>query len=100
VSSRTYLDTARDQANALVCHPGQTTVVQGVPNTGALSVLPDGGTYVEVEATNTVLQGCQSGGFTMVSYSDTLQLARVDASGTYSLTALEQFNDVLTQTNG
>src|SRR5437764_6908656 len=36
----------------------------------------------------------------MVSYSDTLQLARVDASGTYSLTALEQFNDALTQTNG
>lgn len=100
LSSQTYQDTGYGANNALVCQPGNTVVVQSLPNHGPLSVLPDGNVYVEVEATNKVLQGCQAGGFSLVSFSDTLQLLRVQTSGASSLIGVEQFNDVNTQTKG
>ncbi|HSB76339.1 MAG TPA: Ig-like domain-containing protein [Terriglobales bacterium] len=100
LSSVTYQDTGYDASNNLVCQPGNTVVVPSLPNHGPLAVLPDGNVYLEVEATNTVLKACQSTGFTSVSYSDTLSLLQVQTSGASSLTGLEQFNDLVTQTHG
>ena len=99
LSSNTYQNTAYNTSNNLVCQSGSTVVVPTLPNHGPLSVLPDGNVYLEVESTNRVLN-CQGSSFSNVSYSDTLQLMQVQTSGGSSLTGLEQFNDVTTQTQG
>ncbi|HJT01764.1 MAG TPA: Ig-like domain-containing protein [Terriglobales bacterium] len=98
LSSNTYQNTAYNSSNNLVCQSGSTVMVPSLPNHGPLAVLPDGNVYLEVESTNRVLN-CQ-GSFSNVSYSDTLQLMQVQTSGASSLTGLEQFNDVTTQTQG
>jgi hypothetical protein len=99
LSSNTYQNTAYNASNNLVCQSGSTVVVPTLPNHGPLAVLPDGNVYVEVESTNRVLN-CQGSSFGNVGYSDTLQLMQVQPSGASSLTGLEQFNDVTTQTQG
>ncbi len=100
LSSQTYQNTGYDANGNLICQQGNTVVVQSLPSHGPLAVLPDGNVYMEVEATNTVLQGCQTSGFSLVNYSDTLQLVKVQTSGASSLIALEQFSDTNTQTHG
>jgi hypothetical protein len=99
LSSNTYQNTAYNSSNNLVCQSGSTVMVPSLPNHGPLAVLPDGNVYLEVESTNRVLN-CQGSSFSNVSYSDTLQLMQVQTSGASSLTGLEQFNDVTTQTQG
>lgn len=98
LSSQTYQNTGYGASNNLVCQPGGTVVVQSLPNHGPLAVLPDGNAYLEAEATSTVLDGCSN--FTTVSYSDNLGVVQVQTSGASTLTALEQFNDAVTQTHG
>jgi hypothetical protein len=98
LSSQTYQNTGYGASNNLVCQPGGTVVVQSLPNHGQLAVLPDGNAYLEVEATSTVLDGCSN--FTTVSYSDNLGVLQVQTSGASTLTGLEQFNDLVTQTHG
>ncbi|HEV2118283.1 MAG TPA: hypothetical protein VGR48_19760, partial [Terriglobales bacterium] len=100
LSSTTYQNTAYNPSNTLVCQSGSQVVVPNLPNHGPLSVLPDGNVYLEVESTNRVLSCQGSSSFSDVSYSDTLQLVQVQPSGASSLTSLEQFNDVTTQTEG
>ncbi len=99
LSSKTYQNTGYDVSHNLVCQTGSSVTVQGPPNRGPISVLPDGNVYLEVEATNRVLQ-CVGNSFSNVSYSDSLALLQVQTSGASTITALEQFNDVTTQTAG
>ena len=100
LSTQTYQNTGYDANGNLVCQQGNTVTVQSLPSHGPLAILPDGNVYMEVEATNTTLQGCQATGFSMSAYSDTLQLMKVQPSGTSSSVALEQFSDTNTQTHG
>jgi hypothetical protein len=100
VSVQTYQNTGYDANGNLVCQQGNTVVVQSLPSQGPLAVLPDGNVYLEVETTNTTLRGCQATGFTMASYSDVLQLVKVQPSGTSTAVVLEQFSDTNTQTHG
>lgn len=98
LSSNIYENTGYDSSNNLVCQANNSVTVPALPNIGNLAVLPDGNVYLEVETTVETLN-CQGGSFGGVSYSDTLDLVQVQTSGLSSLTALEQFNDLVTQTH-